>query len=53
MDFSVYWDGACGAEKIKQFAPKGVHGFILGMTLLFGKKRDYREIMKDIREMQF
>ena len=40
MDFSVYWDGACGAEKIKQFAPKGVHGFILGTTLLFGKKRD-------------
>ena len=53
MDFSVYWDGACGAEKIKQFAPKGVHGFILGTTLLFGKNRDYCEIMKDIREMQF
>ena len=50
---SVYCDGACRAEKIKQFAPKGGHGFILGTTLLFGKNRDYGEIMKYIREMQF
>ena len=53
MDFEVYWDGACGAEKIKEFAPKGVRGFILGTTLLFGKDRSYKEIMEDIRNMRF
>lgn len=53
MDFEVYWDGACGAEKIKEFAPKGVRGFVLGTTLLFGKDRPYREIMEDIRNMRF
>jgi len=53
MDFEVYWDGACGAEKIKEFAPKGVRGFILGTTLLFGKDRPYKEIMEDIRNMRF
>ena len=53
MDFEVYWDGACGAEKIKEFAPKGVRGFVLGTTLLFGKDRPYKEIMEDIRNMRF
>ncbi len=53
MDFEVYWDGACGAERILEFAPKGIRGFILGTTLLFGKERAYGEIMKDIRAMQF
>ena len=28
MDFEIYWDGACGADKIKAFAPKGVKGFV-------------------------
>ena len=53
MDFEVYWDGACGADKILEFAPKGVHGFILGTTLLFGKERSYGEILQDIRAMKF
>lgn len=52
MGFSVYWDGACGAEKIRQFAPKGVRGFILGTTLLFGRGRTYADIMHDIRAMR-
>ncbi len=53
MDFEVYWDGACGAEKILEFAPKGIRGFILGTTLLFGKEQSYGEIMQDIRAMKF
>lgn len=52
MGFSLYWDGACGADKIKTFAPKGVDGFVLGTTLLFGKNRAYEEILKDIRELK-
>ncbi len=53
MNFDVYWDGACGADKIKQFAPKGVKGFVLGTTLLFGKNKPYGEILNNIRELKF
>ncbi len=53
MDFMVYWDGACSAEKVLEFAPKGVKGFVLGTTLLFGKNRAYGDILKDIRCMKF
>lgn len=53
MNFEVYWDGACGEDKIRRFAPKGVKGFVLGTTILFGKNRPYSEIINDIREMKF
>ncbi|WP_029544367.1 ribulose-phosphate 3-epimerase [Selenomonas sp. AB3002] len=53
MKFDLYWDGACGADKIKKFAPMGVKGFVLGTTLLFGQSRSYGETLKAIREMNF
>lgn len=53
MGFDIYWDGACSADKIIEFAPKGVKGFVLGTTLLFGKNRDYGETIKDIRKLKF
>ena len=53
MGFEVYWDGACSADKITEFAPKGVNGFVLGTTLLFGKGRAYKDILSDIRELKF
>jgi len=53
MDFELYWDGACGADKILEYAPKGVHGFVLGTTLLFGRGKPYGEILQDIRELRF
>lgn len=53
LNFKVYWDGACSADKIRRFAPVGVDGFVLGTTLLFGKKKRYGEILKNIREMKF
>jgi ribulose-phosphate 3-epimerase len=52
MDFEMYWDGACSAERIKEFAPKGMKGFVLGTTLLFGKDKSYVEILKNIRELK-
>ncbi len=52
-DFDIYWDGACGADKIKEFAPLGIKGFVLGTTLLFGKNKPYAEIISNIREMKF
>ena len=53
MDFELWWDGACGAERILENAPKGMDGFVLGTTLLFGKDRGYGEILRDIRELKF
>ena len=53
MDFELYWDGACSADKILEFAPKGVRGFVLGTTLLFGKAKPYGETLQRIRELQF
>ena len=51
MGFVLIWDGACTADKVLKFAPMGVDGFGLGTNLLFGKKRSYEEILKDIREL--
>ena len=53
MDFELWWDGACSADKIQEFAPKGVDGFVLGTTLLFGKGREYGDILQDIRALKF
>lgn len=53
MDFEMYWDGACSAERIMEYAPKGVQGFVLGTTLLFGKSKSYKETLQNIRELKF
>lgn len=50
MGFEVYWDGACSMDKILKFAPMGVKGFVLGTTLLFGKKASYGETLQSIRK---
>ena len=53
MQFKLFWDGACSAEKILEFAPKGVDGFILGTTVLFNQDRSYKEILSDVRQLKF
>lgn len=53
MGIELIWDGACSADKIQEYAPMGVDGFVLGTTLLFGKDRPYGEILKDIRQLRF
>lgn len=52
MGFEVNWDGACGPDKIREFAPMGVDGFVLGTTLLFGKNRPYQDILYEIRKLE-
>ena len=47
--FDVYWDGACDADKIRKYAPMGVKGFVIGTTLLFGKRKPYKEVLREIR----
>ena len=49
MEFELYWDGACSADKILEYAPRGMDGFVLGTTLLFGKGRPYGEVIQEIR----
>lgn len=51
MDIQIFWDGACSAEKIIEFAPQGIDGFVLGTTLLFGKEEPYGDILKRIRNL--
>ncbi|MCR5238158.1 MAG: ribulose-phosphate 3-epimerase [Lachnospiraceae bacterium] len=51
--FDIYWDGACGLDKIQQYAPMGVKGFVLGTTLLFGKDKPYKDTLEEIRKMEF
>ena len=53
MSFELFWDGACGADKIIEYAPKGMDGFVLGTTLLFGKEKPYGETLADIRRLKF
>lgn len=33
--FRIYWDGSCTLDKIAEFAPMGVDGFVLGTNILF------------------
>ena len=51
MDFKLIWYGACGADKIRKYAPHGVDGFVLGTTLLFGQEGSYAEIIENVRGM--
>ena len=53
MNYDVFWDGACSADKIKSFAPKGIKGFVLGTTLLFGQKhgKTYGDVIERIKKM--
>lgn len=53
MKFELYWDGACSAERILEYAPKGVKGFVLGTTLLFNKDKPYSETIQNIRDFRF
>ena len=53
MDFEIYWDGACSADKILEYAPIGVAGFVLGTRLLFGKELAYGETLQNIGELIF
>ena len=53
MKMEVIWDGACSAEKIKEFAPLGMDGFVLGTSLLFGKEKSYGETLNNIRNLKF
>ncbi|MCR5785769.1 MAG: ribulose-phosphate 3-epimerase [Eubacterium sp.] len=51
LGFELWWDGACSWEKLEEFGPKGVDGFVLGTTVLFDQDRGYKEIIKDVKSL--
>ena len=47
--YRIVIDGACSPEKISELSAKGVDGFVLGTSALFGKEKPYHEIMHMLR----
>lgn len=48
-NFDIYIDGAVTYERIKQWSPQGVKGFVLGTATLFNKKNTFRQTIENIR----
>lgn len=48
--FEVLVDGAISSDKIKMLKNKGVKGFVLGTSGLFGKERSYKELISEYRD---
>lgn len=49
--FQISVDGAISPEKVKKLSNKGVDGFILGTSSLFGKNKPYKEIIDTLRRL--
>lgn len=49
-NFEIVVDGAISEEKIFSLHRKGVHGFVLGTSTLFGKEKSYKEILFNLRK---
>lgn len=50
-DFEIVLDGACSSERIERLSAKGVKGFVLGTSALFGKDKSYSELMQELRAL--
>lgn len=48
--YEVMVDGAISPEKIEMLSEKGVKGFILGTSSLFGKEESYEEILTKLKK---
>lgn len=53
MGYKLFWDGACSEDRMREYAPQGVDGFVLGTTLLFGQGKSYKEIVEHVRKLDF
>lgn len=47
--FNLMVDGAISPEKIKLLSGLGVDGFIVGTSSLFGKEKDYKTIVNELK----
>jgi ribulose-phosphate 3-epimerase len=50
-DYEIMLDGACSPERIATLSKKGVKGFVLGTSALFGKERPYEEIIPELKAL--
>lgn len=50
FNLTIFVDGAISPEKIRILREKGVDGFILGTSSLFGKDKTYKDIVKALRD---
>lgn len=48
FDFEIMVDGAISPEKIDKLSLRGVEGFVLGTSSLFGKEESYKEILRNL-----
>lgn len=49
-DYKLLIDGACSPKKIRELSKKGVDGFVLGTSALFGKNKSYHSLMRELRK---
>lgn len=49
--YRLFVDGACSPETIARLSRCGVDGFVLGTSALFGKGREYRVIIPELRNL--
>lgn len=47
--YQVVIDGACSPERVATLSKKGVDGFVLGTSSVFGKGRPYADIYQELR----
>ena len=50
-NYKVFVDGAISPERIEKLSAKGVEGFVLGTSSLFGKEKSYDEIVKELKSL--
>lgn len=48
--FKLMIDGACSPARVREFSARGVDGFVLGTSALFGKGKPYAECLEDLRQ---
>lgn len=50
--FKIVIDGACSHKTIETLSKKGVDGFVLGTSALFGKEEDYKTIIHRLKKLE-
>lgn len=50
-DFKVIVDGACSNRVISRLSKLGVDGFVLGTSALFGKNKEYKCLVRELRNL--
>lgn len=50
-NYEVFVDGAISPQKVSELNKKGVKGFVLGTSTLFGKDESYTEIINKLRKV--